>query len=151
MPKWPVRLHPPERESMKWAIWRGSEEERNNMLWAPDNSRGQEDPFWGLRQTMMVIGHTIDLGCHWVMIRDPTQRDRDVIVIRVRLCGTLGTRSHLAHVRISLASTCAASRCRHAWHCGGVRGVGHIRDLLLPDLQFIPYRPESDEHPGNAT
>ncbi|KAI1792760.1 hypothetical protein LXA43DRAFT_314595 [Ganoderma leucocontextum] len=98
--KWPVRHHPAERESMKRAIWRGSEEEAQKIM--PLRAIGEgmpgraitgegmwpwySDPFWGLRQTMVILGHTIDEGYHWVTIQAPNHK---YFAITIRLLHTL--------------------------------------------------------------
>ncbi|PIL28923.1 hypothetical protein GSI_08970 [Ganoderma sinense ZZ0214-1] len=89
--KWPVRLNPPERESLRKKVWRGSMEEAQNIIHARETlgeyRRGLfQDPFWDLRQTMMNLGDDIDKGLKWLTIEDP---DHQLFSINVRLLPTL--------------------------------------------------------------
>ncbi len=85
--KWPVRLNPPERESLRKAVWRGSLEEAHNIIRARETTgeykRGLfQDPFWDLRQTMMNLGDDVDKGLRWLTIEDP---DHQLFSINVRV------------------------------------------------------------------
>ena len=85
--KWPVRLNPPERESLRKAIWRGTREEAQNIIRARQMTgeyrRGLfKDPFWDLRQTIMSLGDDIDKGLRWLTIEDP---DHLLFSINVRV------------------------------------------------------------------
>ncbi|KAI1792753.1 hypothetical protein LXA43DRAFT_314162 [Ganoderma leucocontextum] len=89
--KWPVRLRPPERESLRKAVWRGSLEEAHDVIQARETTgeysrESFKDPFWDLRQTMMSLGDAIDKGRRWLTIEDP---DHEKFSINVRLLPTL--------------------------------------------------------------
>ena len=87
--RWPVRLNPPERKSLRKAVWRGSLEEAQDIIEAREMQgeykRGLfKDPFWDLRQTMMSLGDEIDKGRQWVTIEDPNHQLFSINV-RVRI------------------------------------------------------------------
>ena len=86
--KWPVRLNPPERESLRKAVWRGTREEAQNIIRARQMTgeyrRGLfKDPFWDLRQTMMGIGRWLDQGLTWCVLQD-REKEHCAVNMRVR-------------------------------------------------------------------